>query len=56
MTALQTALQTALHDYISMRRGLGYKFVQPEVRRCVLMNVMDVSIRSVRAVSANCRR
>jgi len=27
-----SALRTALHDYISMRRGLGYKFIQPEVR------------------------
>jgi len=28
-----SALRTALRDYISMRRGLGYKFVQPSSTR-----------------------
>jgi len=27
-----SGLRRALHDYISMRRGLGYKFIQPELR------------------------
>jgi len=28
-----STLRSALSDYISMRRGLGYKFIQPEQRR-----------------------
>jgi hypothetical protein len=27
-----STLRSALRDYISMRRGLGYKFIQPEQR------------------------
>jgi len=27
-----STLRSALSDYISMRRGLGYKFIQPEQR------------------------
>jgi integrase len=36
-----SALRTALRDYISMRRGLGYKFVQPEVRLGGFVSFME---------------
>jgi integrase len=36
-----SALRTAFHDYISMRRGLGYKFVQPEVRLSGFVTFME---------------
>jgi integrase len=34
-------LRTAVRDYISMRRGLGYKFVQPEVRLAGFVTFME---------------
>jgi integrase len=36
-----SALRTAFRDYISMRRGLGYKFVQPEVRLAGFVTFME---------------
>jgi integrase len=36
-----SALRTAFRDYISMRRGLGYKFVLPEVRLAGFVTFME---------------
>lgn len=36
-----SALRSALHDYISMRRGLGHKFLQPETRLSGFITFME---------------
>jgi integrase len=36
-----SALRLALRDYISMRRGLGHKFLQPETRLAGFVTFMD---------------